>query len=72
MDEIFFLMIAYLPIIAIIVGVLSIVTYVYLKIKKKAHTKICLIISCICVGVWLLIVGSLFLAGLLGLGPVPT
>lgn len=70
--DIIFTMIAYLPVVAIIVGVLSILIYVYLCIKRKSKRNIFLIIGCIGIGICLLIVSALFLAGALGLGPTPT
>jgi len=70
--DIIFTMIAYLPVVAIIVGVLSILIYVYLRITKKSKCNILLIVGCIGIGIFLLIVSALFLAGALGLGPTPT
>lgn len=70
MDTIY-TMIAYLPVTSGIIGVLSLFTYVYQFVKKKPKRNIFLIIGCIGVGICLLIVCGLFLAGVLGLGPIP-
>lgn len=70
MDAIY-TMIAYLPVISGTIGVLSFFLYAYQLVKKKPKRNIFLIIGCIGVGVCLLIVCSLFLAGVFGLGPTP-
>lgn len=70
--DVIFTMMAYLPVMAGIVGFLSILVYVYMLAKKKPKRHAFLVIGCICIGVYLLIVCSLFLAGALGLGPKPT
>lgn len=72
MIDIIFTMIAYLPVVAIIVGVLSILIYAYLRIRRKTKCNIFLVVGCIGIGIFLLIVSALFLAGALGLGPTPT
>lgn len=71
MDAIYTMM-AYLPVVTGTIGVLSVVVYVYQLAKKKPKRNIFLVIGCIGIGVCLLIVCGLFLAGALGLGPTPT
>lgn len=63
---------AYFPIVAGIIGTLAILLYVYLLIKKKSIRNIFLIIGCVGVSLCLLIICGLFLAGALGMGPIPT
>jgi len=71
MDAIYTMM-AYLPVVTGTIGVLSVVVYVYQLVKKKPKRNIFLVIGCIGIGVCLLVVCGLFLAGALGLGPTPT
>ena len=67
-----FTAIAYFPVVMRIVGILAIFVYVYLRCKKKPYRNIALVVGLIGLGVCLLVICALFLAGFLGLGPVPT
>lgn len=71
MDRIFFTMVAYLPIIAGGLGIGFLSAYLYNRVIRKKHIPIFLIIGCVSIGVLLLVICSFFLAGMLGIGPVP-
>lgn len=71
MDRIFFAMVAYLPVIAGGLGIGFLSAYLYNRVIRKKHIPILLIIGCVGIGVLLLVICSFFLAGMLGLGPVP-
>ena len=65
-----FLLIAYLPIVGILIGLaLSIAGFVSRKSGKQSKGLI--IASGVCIGICLLFYVSLFLIGALGIGPVP-
>ena len=68
----FYTIMAYLPVVTGTLGTLAILVYAYQLIKKKSKRNIFLVIGCIGIGICLLIVCGLFLAGALGLGPTPT
>ena len=66
-----FLLIAYLPIVSIIVGlVLLIAGLVVKKTDKKKATGL-LKVGGLCIGICLIVYASFFLIGAMGLGPVP-
>lgn len=66
-----FTAIAYFPVVMGIVGILAILVYVYLRCKKNPYRNISLVVGLIGIGACLLVICALFLAGFLGLGPVP-
>ena len=55
----------------LILGVLAVLVYVYLRCKKNPYQNISLVIGLIGLGVCLLVICALFLAGFMGLGLVP-
>ena len=66
-----FSLIAYLPVISIVIGIaLLIAGFVLLKSKKQA-SKAFFIVGGLCIGICLLVVIVLFLIGAFGVGPVP-
>ena len=66
-----FLLIAYLPIVSIIVGLILLITGLVVKKKDKKKATGLLIVGGLCVSIFLLVYGVLFLIGAMGLGPVP-
>ena len=67
-----FLLIAYLPIMGIVIGLaLLIAGFILRKIKRQPSVGL-LIAGGICVGICLLFYIALFLIGALGIGPVPS
>ena len=66
-----FLLIAYLPVISIVIGITLLIAGLVLRKSKKQLSKVFLIVGGLFVGICLLIVIALFLAGALGIGPVP-
>ena len=67
-----FLLIAYLPVISIVIGIALLIAGLVLRKSKKHLSKVFFVVGGLCVGIFLLIVIALFLAGALGIGPVPT
>lgn len=66
-----FLLIAYLPVVSIIVGLVLLITgLVVKKTDKKKATKL-LKVGGLCIGICLIVYASFFLIGAMGLGPVP-
>ena len=66
-----FLLIAYLPIVSIIVGLVLLISgLVVKKTDKKKATKL-LKVGGLCIGICLIVYASFFLIGAMGLGPVP-
>ena len=66
MDRVLFTVVAYLPVISGALGIGFLSAYLYNKFIPNF-----LIIGCVGIGNFLLVVCAFFLAGLLGLGPVP-
>ena len=71
MDSIFFTVVAYLPVIAGGFGIVFLGAYLYNRVIRKKHIPNFLIIGCAGIGILLLFMCVFFLAGLLGIGPVP-
>lgn len=69
--ECFYLLMAYLPVISIVVGIALLIIGLVLRKSKKQLSKVFFIVGGLCVGICLLIVVALFLIGALGIGPVP-
>ena len=69
MDRVLFTVVAYLPVISGALGIGFLSAYLYNRVIRKKFIPNFLIIGC--VGNFLLVVCAFFLAGLLGLGPVP-
>ena len=67
-----FLLIAYLPVISIVFGIALLIAGLVLRKSKKQLSKVFFVVGGLCVGIFLLIVIALFLAGAFGIGPVPT
>ncbi len=59
-----------LPVLFAAAGIVLILTYFFLA-KHLAHRKILLIVGCILLGICILVFAFFFLAGALGMGPVP-
>ena len=66
-----YLLMAYLPVISIVVGIALLIIGLVLRKSKKQLSKVFFIVGGLCVGICLLIVVALFLIGALGIGPVP-
>ena len=67
-----FLLIAYLPVICIIIGLgLLIIGFVLGKSKKRISTGF-FAAGGVCIGIFVLNYTALFLMGALGMGPAPT
>ena len=66
-----YLLMAYLPVISIVVGIALLIIGLVLQKSKKQLSKVFFIVGGLCVGICLLIVVALFLIGALGIGPVP-
>ncbi len=66
-----FLIMSYLPIALGIIGTISLILYFALYKTKHSIRNIFLVISCIGIGICALIFCALFMAGMLGLGPIP-
>ena len=67
-----YLLIAYLPVISILIGLALLIASFALRKSKKQLSKIFFIASGLCIGICLLVGIALFLVGALGIGPVPT
>lgn len=66
-----FLLIAYLPVISIVIGIALLIAGLVLRKSKKHVSKVFFIVGGLCVGICLLVVIVLFLIGAFGVGPVP-
>ena len=66
-----YLLMAYLPVISIVVGIALLIIGLVLRKSKKQLSKVFFIVGGLCVGICLLIVVALFLIGALGIVPVP-
>ena len=67
-----YLLMAYLPVISIVIGILLLIAGLVVRKTKKQLSKVFFIVGGLCVGICLLIGIALFLIGALGIGPVPT
>lgn len=72
MEYILFTVFTYLPIILFFIGMICFVQYIYLRNYKKKYEKRLLIIGSICVLFIFLYFLAFFLAGAMGIGPVPS
>lgn len=66
-----FLLIAYLPVISIVIGIALLIAGLVLRKSKKHVSKVLFIVGGLCIGICLLVVIVLFLIGAFGVGPVP-
>lgn len=66
-----FLLIAYLPVISILIGLALLIAGLVLRKAKKQGSIGFVIAGGLCIGICLLIYITLFLVGALGIGPVP-
>ena len=66
-----YLLIAYLPVISIMMGIALLIVGLVLRKSQKQLSKGLLIVSGGCIALCLLVGIALFLAGALGIGPVP-
>lgn len=66
-----YLLIAYLPIISIVVGLTLLIAGLVLRKSKNQLSMGLFIAGGLCVGLCLLVGVALFLIGALGIGPVP-
>ena len=66
-----FLLIAYLPIVSIIVGLVLLISGLVVKKTDKKKTIGLLKLGGLCIGICLLVYVVFFLIGAMGLGPVP-
>ena len=66
-----YLLMAYLPVVSIVVGVALLIAGFVLRKTKKQLSKVFFIVGGLSVGICLLVGISLFLIGALGIGPIP-
>ena len=66
-----FLLIAYLPIVSIIVGLILLIAGLVVKKTDKKKATGLLKLGGLGIGICLLVYGGFFLIGAMGLGPVP-
>ena len=66
-----YLTIAFLPVLAGVIGVGALIAYFALRFAKSRTYPILLVIGGIGIGITILVYGAFFLVGLRGLGPVP-
>ena len=66
-----YLLIAYLPVLSILIGSTLLIAGLTLRKSKKQLSKGLLITSGLCVGLCFLVYIAMFLIGALGIGPVP-
>ena len=66
-----FLLIAYLPIVCVLAGIVSLGAGLCLRKRNRTVSIVLCVFGSVFLGIWLLIYGVLFLIGALGLGPVP-
>ena len=66
-----FLLIAYLPSVSIVVGLILLVAGLVVKKTDKKKATGLLKVGGLCIGICLLVYASLFLIGAVGLGPAP-
>lgn len=66
-----YLLMAYLPVVSIVVGVALLIAGFVLRKTKKQLSKVFFIVGGLSVGICLLVGIALFLIGALGIGPIP-
>ena len=66
-----YLLIAYLPIVCALAGVISLITSLCLCKRNRTVSIVLCVVGGVFLGFWVLIYGIFFLIGALGLGPVP-
>lgn len=66
-----YLLIAYLPIVCVLAGIVFLIASLCLRKRNRTVSIVLCVFGSVFLGIWLLIYGVLFLIGALGLGPVP-
>lgn len=66
-----YLLIAYLPIVCVLAGIVSLIAGLCLRKRNRTVSIVLCVVAGVFLGIWLLIYGIFFLIGALGLGPVP-
>lgn len=66
-----YLLIAYLPIVCVLAGIVSLIVGLCLRKRNRTAPIVLCVTGGVLLGIWLLICGVFFLIGALGLGPVP-
>ena len=66
-----YLLMAYLPVVSIVVGVALLIAGFVLRKNKKQLSKVFFVVGGLSVGICLLVGIALFLIGALGIGPIP-
>lgn len=66
-----YLLVAYLPIVCVLAGVVSMIAGLCLRKRYRTVSIVLCVAGGVLLGIWLLIYGAFFLIGALGLGPVP-
>lgn len=66
-----YLLIAYLPIVCVLAGIVSLIAGLCLRKRNRTVSTVLFVAGGVLLGIWLLIYGVFFLIGALGLGPVP-
>lgn len=70
MTDYLFLLMAYFPVVSLVVGIISLSVYFILRfIKKRIHNWL-LVLGFIGIGITLFIYSAFFIIGFMGLGPV--
>lgn len=66
-----YLLMAYLPVISIVVGIVLLIVGIVMRRQENQLSKAFFIAGGLCVGICVLVGIALFTVGALGLGPVP-
>ena len=66
-----YLLVAYLPIVCVLAGIVSLIAGLCLRKRNRTASIVLCVTGGVLLGIWLLIYGVFFLIGALGLGPVP-
>ena len=66
-----YLLIAYLPIVCVLAGVISLIASLCLRNRNRTVSIVLCVVGGVFLIIWILIYGIFYLIGALGLGPVP-
>ena len=66
-----YLLIAYLPIVCAMAGVISLIASLCLRKRNRTVSIVLCVVGGVFLIIWILIYGIFYLIGALGLGPVP-
>ena len=71
MKDLIYLLVTWLPVASILASIVLLLAGLFLHKSHRRPARICYCLSGVCVTACILLYGSFFLAGFLGLGPVP-